>query len=91
MSDKPGPQEPMLTQRDFGPLTIGNLGDAWLAAAAFERERLQRIASPTSQSGMSTEVRRLGRETCEANIMVYEERAQAHFKVARLGLEEIAA
>lgn len=79
-----------LTQRDFGPATAGNLGDAYLAAASFERERLRRVAAPTNSSGVSPEVRALAKEACEQDIMRYERAAEANFKVACLGIDEIA-
>lgn len=82
-------QPTQLTQRDFGPATAGNLGDAYLAAASFERERLRHVAAPTNQTGVSAEVRALAKEACEQDIMRYERAAEANFKTACLGLEEI--
>jgi hypothetical protein len=85
----------MLTQRDF-PFTIGFIGDAWLAAAAFERARLTELSAPTAQSGLSPQLVKESKERTEALIMTYEQRAEAHFKAACLGAdalerEEIAA
>lgn len=69
-----------MRQSDFGPFTAGNMGDAWLAAAAFERARLTQIISPTNTDGVSPQVRKLAQEACEADIMKYEQRAEVCFK-----------
>jgi hypothetical protein len=66
----------------YGPITAGNLGNAWLAAASFERDRLARIKAPANQTGVSPQVRNLAIEFCEKDIKAHEERATACFKFA---------
>lgn len=63
-------------------MTLGKFGNAYLAAATFERARLAHVKAPTNQTGLSVQERSLAIEACERDIAKYEERAQACFKAA---------
>jgi len=68
-------------QADF-PITLGSYGNAWIAAATFERANWSALRSPTAQDGLTPAIRKLAVDRCEKLITLYEERAQVYLKAA---------
>jgi hypothetical protein len=63
-------------------MNLGQMGNAWISAAVFERNRLDRIKRRTSRDGVTPQIRRLVQEGCERDIQEYEYRAMVTLKAA---------